>query len=96
MAPQAYQPLSVDSEKGDSTYPLPAEDTRYLFKSAITSSGNFSISLSAVGAFFSGVLFTLFVFAIKSELSTMGQYETGFREERICKSDCCLVVHSRI
>lgn len=87
MAIQTYQLLSGDSEKGDNAYPLPAGHTGYLLKKAASSPGNILMILSAIGAFFSGVIVTLAIITIRSESSGMGQYETGFREEKLCKSD---------
>lgn len=42
--------------------------------------------LGAVGAFLLGVAFTLAMLTVKSEYYGMGHYETGFREEKLCKT----------
>lgn len=88
MAPQKYQLLGRDAEKGDSTYPAPPDHLNSSTGRAARSSGTFSIVLGAIGAFFSGVIFTLLMIDIKSNYYGMGQYETGFREEKLCKSAC--------
>lgn len=95
MALQRYQLLSGDSEKGDSTYPLPTGHSTYLPGKATLSSGNILIISGVIGAFFSGVIVTLAITTIRSEYSGMGRYETGFREELLRKSHCIFLIHDR-
>lgn len=86
MAPQKYHLLGGDYEKGDSTYPVLRGHSSSSTTRATTSSQTIFIVLGAIGVFLSGVGFTLAMMVIKSEYYGMGRYETGFREEKLCKS----------
>ncbi|KAI7773294.1 hypothetical protein LA080_011343 [Diaporthe eres] len=76
-----------DAEKGDSTYPAPPDQLNSSTGRAARSSGTISIVLGAIGAFFSGVIFTLVMIDIKSNYYGIGQYETGFREEKLLPAE---------
>ncbi|KAG6363874.1 hypothetical protein INS49_008977 [Diaporthe citri] len=87
MSPQKYQLLGRDAEKGDSAYPHPPGHLSSSTGSAARSSGTILIGLGVIGAFFSGVIFTLVMIDIKSNYYGMGQYETGVREEKLLPAD---------
>lgn len=93
MALQRYQLLSGDSEKGDSPYSLPTGHSNYSPRKGTSPSGNIIKVLGAIGCFFSGVIATLAIITIRSQYSGVGQYETGFREEKLCKSDHMFLIH---
>lgn len=86
MAPQKYQLLGSDSEKGESTFSAPPSHSGSSTVRASTSPGTVSIFLAVISSFLSGIMFTLVIMTIKSSYNGMGQYETGFREEKLCES----------
>lgn len=86
MATHKYQILGGDSEKGESTYPVSSGHSSSSTIRASTSLGTISIVLGALGAFLLGMISTMAMVAVKSQYYGMGHYETGFREEKLCKA----------
>lgn len=86
MESQKYQLIEGNTvEEGDARHgprfrsipPRERESTRrnILFVAAV-----------GIGAFLSGVIFTLSLANLQGRLGGRGKYETGFQEESLCKS----------
>lgn len=86
MAPPRYQLIDRDSEKGDAADSVSREHLNSPTARTNTQPGIAYLLLGAIVTFLSGVLFTLALMNIKSEFYGMGQYETGFQEEKLRKS----------
>lgn len=85
MESQKYHLLEGNTEAEDSCHAPRFRSLPTIARDA-TRRDILYLAIIGIGAFISGIFFTLTVLKLQAQVGGRGKYETGFREERLCMS----------
>ncbi|KAI0891002.1 hypothetical protein F4806DRAFT_484289 [Annulohypoxylon nitens] len=85
--PPIYETLEDEFEKGETSYFIEGSHPSFLRRQDDARRSTSRIASIGIGAFFFGIIFTLFITSFNSWYHQHERYETGFREEKLLPSN---------